>query len=178
MQIARGQAAALGLRRKFGKTWNQFSYVFGHRPCRGTTDPATLALPIASFGGDINPNRSLGGLSGVKQTFPVERGTRYRRQHLMQSAKGRTKPTGNLYWIWGCYDGSPAELQPFRTAEPPTDLVLKSVRKGEFGYPRIAQALIGGLAYPESIDRVSGTNTWPRLLHAQPIYPRHSPVGC
>ncbi len=178
MQIARGQAAALGLRRKFGKTWNQFSYVFGHRTCRGKTDPATLVLSIASFGGDINPNRSLCGLSGVKQTFPVERGTRYRRRHLMQSAKGRTKPTGNLYRIWGCYDGLPAELQPFRTAEPPTDQFRKLSSKGAFRCPQPAQVGIGGLAYRKTVDRMAGTNTWPRLLHAQPIYPRHSPVGC
>ena len=69
MRIVSGQAAALGLRREPGKTWNLFSFVFGRRACSGNPDPATLVLPIASFGWNINATCSLGGQSGENRLF-------------------------------------------------------------------------------------------------------------
>lgn len=118
MRIVSGQAAALGLRRESGKTWNLFSFVFGRRACGGNTDPATLVLPIASFGWNINATWSLGGQSGENRLFPQERATRYWRATVLQSAKERPATKGNLHMPCGCFRLFPNDSTPVSGVEP------------------------------------------------------------
>lgn len=137
MRIVSGQAAALGLRRESGKTWNLFSFIFGRRACSGNADPATLVLPIASFGWNINATWSLGGQSWENRPFPQERATRYCRATVLQSAKERPAPKGNHLMpavASGCfrYDSATVSGAETTCAEhriPPVKCVNSSLAK-------------------------------------------------